>query len=382
MTIRGVTVVEKGRALDIAATDGRRLRLPAIWLRDNAQDAATRHPGNGQRLLTILDLPEDVRVSEARLEAGAIEVRFAPDGHVTRFDADWLLAHGAPPAARLPGWLPEGIDLWGREIADRLPMASWPAVAEERRALASWLRAVARLGVALLTGLPCEPGALLRVVARFGFVRETNYGRWFDVRAELAPSNLAYTGLGLQVHTDNPYRDPVPGLQLLHCLESSTEGGETIVVDGHAAALRLRERDPDAFRLLAATPVPFRYAAGDTVLEARAPLIGLAADGELREIRFNNRSLGVPRPAETLIEPWYKAYRAFALELESFELEVRLKLAPGELLIVDNRRVLHGRTAFSGSGSRHLQGCYADRDGLLSTLAALERRLAQVATDA
>ena len=38
---------------------------------------------------------------------------------------------------------------------------------------------------------------------------------------------------------------------------------------------------------------------------------------------------------------------------------------------VDNTRVLHARKAFSGSGFRWLQGCYADKDGLLSTLAAI-----------
>jgi alpha-ketoglutarate-dependent taurine dioxygenase len=248
-------------------------------------------------------------------------------------------------------------------------------VAAKPGALAAWLRAVARLGFAKLTGVPCEPGALLRVVARFGFVRETNYGRWFDVRSEIAPANLAYTGLGLQVHTDNPYRDPVPGLQLLHCLESSAAGGDSIVVDGFAAALHLRQHDPEAFRLLTRHPVPFRYAVGETVLEARAPLIELAADGELQAVRFNNRSLGTPRLPAAVIETWYRAYRAFARELERPQREVRFKLAPGELFIVDNRRVLHGRTAFSGSGRRHLQGCYADRDGLRSTLAALERKI-------
>ena len=47
---------------------------------------------------------------------------------------------------------------------------------------------------------------------------------------------------------------------------------------------------------------------------------------------------------------------------------------PGDLFIVDNRRVLHGRKAFATAGGRHLQGCYADLDGLLSTLAVLRER--------
>ena len=166
----------------------------------------------------------------------------------------------------------------------------------------------------------------------------------------------------------------MPGLQLLHCLANSAEGGDSVIVDGFAAALRLRARDPVAFARLAHWPVEFSYAVADTVLTAEAPLLGLAASGELVEIRFNNRSLGTPRLPESEIEPWYVAYRLLARELESPDLQVTFKLAPGELFIVDNRRVLHGRTGFAGSGQRHLQGCYADRDGLSSTLAVLRRR--------
>ena len=82
----------------------------------------------------------------------------------------------------------------------------------------------------------------LRGRRAFGYVRETNYGRWFEVRAEVNPNNLAYTNLGLQAHTDNPYRDPVPTLQLLACLENTVEGGDSIVVDGFRAAQRLRRK--------------------------------------------------------------------------------------------------------------------------------------------
>jgi alpha-ketoglutarate-dependent taurine dioxygenase len=59
--------------------------------------------------------------------------------------------------------------------------------------------------------------------------------------------------------------------------------------------------------------------------------------------------------------------------LESPEWQLRFKLDPGDLFIVDNLRMLHGRTAFSGAGQRHLQGCYADTDALRSRLAVLSR---------
>ena len=73
------------------------------------------------------------------------------------------------------------------------------------------------------------------------------------------PTNLAYTGLGLPPHTDNPYREPVPTLQLLYCLENSATGGESQVIDGFAAALALKDEAPEDFEILTKTPVPFVF---------------------------------------------------------------------------------------------------------------------------
>ena len=93
-----------------------------------------------------------------------------------------------------------------------------------------------RLGFVLLRDVPPEPGRVLDVAASFGDVRETNYGRLFDVRVSARPGNLAYTSRAIRPHTDNPYRDPVPTVELLHCLRAAGEGGDTGLVDGFAAA--------------------------------------------------------------------------------------------------------------------------------------------------
>src|SRR5207253_8280802 len=103
-------------------------------------------------------------------------------------------------------------------------------VAAGGAALRGWLAAVDELGFAILTGCPTEPGTVTRVAELFGFVRETNYGRLFDVQTVVNPTNLAYTSLGLGAHTDNPYREPTPTLQLLHCPASSADGGENTLV--------------------------------------------------------------------------------------------------------------------------------------------------------
>ena len=71
---------------------------------------------------------------------------------------------------------------------------------------------------------------------------------------------------------------------------------------------------------------------------------------------------------------FYAAYRRFAQLLRETRFQVRLKLGDGDLVVFDNRRTLHGRTAFSSERHpRHLQGCYLTRDSVLSRAGLLRR---------
>jgi len=370
-----VAILEDGRVVAVTLQDGGRYRFHAIWLRDNAGDPGTRAAGNGQRLLTLSDIPPETRVTEARFKNRQLELTFQPEGRAIDFDCGWLAAHAYDrPAPASAGWTCPEIETWGSSLAANIPRADFHEVKEDRTALARWLAAIRRFGFAKLKGGPVKPGALLDVAALFGYVRETNYGRYFEVRSEVKPSNLAYTSLGLQAHTDNPYRDPVPTLQILYCLENSAAGGENMVVDGFRAVERLRQENARWFELLSGYCARFEYAGSPGVrLRARRPLIELAPDGELLAVRFNNRSAAAITdvPFDQMAD-YYAAYRRLGEIIDDPAMEVTFKLAPGECFLVDNTRVLHARKGYSGTGSRWLQGCYADKDGLLSTLAAIE----------
>ncbi|WP_206607917.1 2-trimethylaminoethylphosphonate dioxygenase [Ferruginivarius sediminum] len=376
--LHGVEILDGGKAVRLEWSDGMTARFHAVWLRDHALDPGTKAPGNGQRLITVLDIPGDTHIVAANITPdGGLALTFAPEDKPATFPADWLRTHRydvAMPGGR--GWTPHDIARWDSELAESIPTETYDAVRSDENALHRWLGAVRRYGFAKMTGMPAESGAICDVVELFGFVRETNYGRWFEVRSEIDPVNLAYTGLGLQVHTDNPYRDPVPTLQLLACLENSADGGDSVVVDGFKAAEILQQETPAHFDLLTAHAARFTYAgSADVHLSAKRPMIELGPDGELRAVRFNNRSAGplTDIPFEAMAD-YYDAYRHFAEILERPDLKVSFKLRPGELFIVDNTRVMHGRNAYAGTGTRWLQGCYADKDGLLSKLAAGERR--------
>ena len=71
------------------------------------------------------------------------------------------------------------------------------------------------------------------------------------------------------------------------------------------------------------------------------------------------------------MESYYKAYRAFSDIINNPALAISFKLNPGECFIVDNTRVLHARKAYSSYGNRWLQGCYVDKDGLLSKISTI-----------
>ncbi|MFI9648375.1 TauD/TfdA family dioxygenase [Streptomyces sp. NPDC052040] len=352
--------------------------LPVMWLRDNCPCPECRDPRSGQKLFQIGSLPAGLRVGStaAADTAGdpAVEVVWAPNGHRSVYPLAWLDAHRPGQMGRRDRRTEAGKELWtARDLSARLPAADWTDYLERPAVRARMLESVVRLGFMVLRGVPLREQQVLAVAETFGHVRETNYGKLFDVRVEPDPNNLAFTSSAITPHTDNPYRDPVPTLQLLHCLVNDADGGDSGLVDGFAAAALLRREDPEAFEVLTRTPVPFVFRDAGTELRAERPLIGTDPLGRVREVRFNNRSIGTLRLPADALESFYAAYRTFAEVLLREELRLDLRLVPGDCLVFDNTRLLHARTAFAQDGARHLQGCYADLDGLESTLAVLRR---------
>ena len=117
-----VQVDPSGQVLTLTNARGPR-RFHAVWLRDNAQDALTRSPGNGQRLIALRDIPPSTRIASARIDAaGALQVQFTPEGKTIAYDPDWLDAHAyddSPPGER--GWLSPEIETWDARLMQNVP---------------------------------------------------------------------------------------------------------------------------------------------------------------------------------------------------------------------------------------------------------------------
>lgn len=303
-----------------------------------------------------------------------VTVTFEPDGHRARFSREWLESQTAPESGDRHA--ARDRHLWrGADLEATTQHAQWSSYTKEDKVRLEVLRGIKRLGFAILHATPTTERTVLSVARTFGFVRETNYGALFDVRVEVRPNNLAFTNSAISPHTDNPYRDPVPTMQLLHCLSNDVKGGESGLVDGFQAAAILRDDFPHHFDILTRTPVIFAWSDSQNDLRAERPIIEIDPLGEVRCVRFNNRSRQAMRQDVETIDAFYDAYRCFARIIERPELLLTFRLESGDCLIFDNTRLLHARTAFheSGAGQRHLQGCYADLDGLASTVAVLER---------
>lgn len=357
--------------------DGSRERFLGQWLQDNV--ASGRHQAGGQRTFDINTLPVSSIVG-AKLGGDGVIVDFGSEQSsqtfttqtfttqtltTQTFESEWLVNNRfVLPAANSHSY-------WDSDHQESLEFFDYRSMQNDNRELRRWLIHVRDYGYGLLNNVPTEPGSILDVVSRFGFTRETNYGTTFEVREEPDPSNLAFTKSSIGMHTDNPYRDPVPGLQLLHCLINESDGGETQLCDGFNIVNRLRQTHPETVGLLEQQAVTFRYLeSGAADLQATFPMIETDNNGDTTGIRYNSRSIQTFVLPAHQMSAFYDAYRALGQALQDPTARIEFRLGPGQLMMFDNQRILHGRTGYK-VGNRHLQGCYADKDSLNSTIRVL-----------
>ena len=354
-------------AVGLRMPDGTRRDFPLIWLRDN--DPAGLHPDTQERVTDLLSIDPAPEATAAELDGGTLSLRWT-DGTQSRFALDWLALHGPGRPMHDPADIAHVS--WRGNLT--VPRHDARRIAADDAALLEWLRETVAFGLSIVEGVAAEPGAGLALAERIGFLRQTNFGRAFEVISKPNPNNLAYTALALPLHTDLANQETPPGYQFLHCIANGAQGGGSVFADGVAMAEALRAADPAAFALLAQVPIPFRFHDGEADIRIHRPVINLAHDGSVHEIKWNAHLAGVFDMDAGVMPAYYRAYRAFMALTRDPAFQVRLKLQAGEMVAFDNRRVLHGRDAFDPTtGHRHLQGCYVDRGDLLSRIRVLSR---------
>jgi len=412
------TIVEKlsvnkaERILNVQWADGHVSQYHFIWLRDH--DCADINATN-QRNTDTASIPLDISASDVQLVAGGRKLLVTWDSSVqgvisSSFDTAWLREHCYEHAQHVRRTQQTRAHRWGSELISFLPSLSVPydEVLQTDVALLNLLRMVQRYGVAIISNTPVDNVASQRVVERIGPVRHTMYGGFWETRVlpseDSSHIDSAFSTCALPAHTDGNYwRDP-PGLQIFHCLHADPNGGDTLLVDGFQVAHKLQQEDPAALQLLSTRPVPFQHRDKDNHMVAYHTIIGCGPDGTVTRFSLNTLDRGSLHLSPDEVPQFYRAWKSLCDEVRRPSNEAWIKLEPGNLIVLNNRRVLHGecphrverhqrlerltalsrfhtadlseppsgRSGISASSRRRLCGCYISYEDFTSKLSVLE----------
>ena len=352
------------------ASDGCRLlvdgtEVPPLWLREQSRHQTQLDLVSDQRLFDPHLLPVDLSLAVALVEGDRLWARFS-DGYEEHFGLAALAAALDPD-----GGCPAPV-AWRAEQGT--PPRHDARALDDPAGLEAALHDLIAYGTIVVHDAPCVDGTVIDIAGRFGYVRETNFGRMFDVRSVPDSNDLAYRPIPLGPHTDNPYREPVPGIQLLHCLVNETSGGLSTLVDAVAVTDQLGAEDPQSLELLIDTVVRFHFRDDDTALESYRPVVAVDHRRHVTGLHYSPRLDHIPLMSPERTQAYQRARRRLAELLADPAFEIRFRLDAGEVMVFSNDRVLHGRTGFDPSeGHRHLQGCYIDHDAPRSRYRVLRR---------
>ena len=361
-----------------ATSPGPTLQIPTFWLRDSCPCPACRDPDSGQKNFSSTRVPESPKVSSTEvggdgsltvawendiLSGGKEHISTWPAGETSRWTA------GESPSNIHPLPLP-GQYKWSRAMIEavlpycRISYEDWVAGgAPFWRALF----ALHQTGLIFVSGVPESEKSVEDIAAKVGSIQETFYGRTWDVVSKPRAENVAYTSQFLGLHQDLLYWPDTPKLQFLHCLANSCDGGESIFSDGVKAAEEVKDRDQSAFDSLTREVTPFHYNKDGHFYFRKLAVVPVADNSSPTRINWSPPFQGMPVIPAADEAGWGAAdllrWKAAAGMLEeaasASDNLYEYKLRPGECVVFDNHRILHGRNEFNTSqGRRWLKGCY------------------------
>ena len=341
-----------------------------FWLRERVDGEEFLDKGTQQRLFDPTFLDSQVTIKKANINDKFLEIDFN-DGVYSKLDIEKLAQEFHNEDT----------------VVKSIPKIKWDLTLEniknfeyennffESKAMYELLISFYKYGFVIIKDIPTNDNFIVKFANSIGSVRRTNFGEYFDVKSKPDPNDLAYTSLGLAPHTDNPYRNPVPCIQLLHCIESEVTGGLSTLVDGYTVTEDLKTQNPNFYKILSEVKVRFKFIDKEVVLEDWSELIKLNNDQTFKQVRFSPRLDYVPILEKDELDLYYKARKKLSEMYNSDKYRIEFKLTPKDLMMMDNYRLLHGRTAFeTKEGNRFLQGCYIDYDSTEGKLRHLKRK--------
>ncbi len=368
MTSTVADPVLEDNGLKLLLSDGKSHYFNYHWLRDNCPSSFSST--TRERSFDIFHLDAAPKAKTAEVTGDVLEIAWDSEDHVTRFPLAWLEAYKTPQRRADPADLAR--EAWYGDHYPNVPRFSQPALKADPELRAKWIEAMLVKGFVILTDMPDSDEGLTETAEMIGRVRPTFFGDYFDVKTHINPTNTAYTASALELHTDTPAEEHAPGVQFLHCRANTVEGGYSLYADGVAVANDFRARDPEGFKLLAETKVPF-FCEHDTYdMRSRQTIIELDQHGEVSGLTISQHMLDISDLDQELLDRWYPAFCRFGKMLQEEKYMMTFLMKAGECMVFDNHRIVHGRAAYTAeSGDRYLRGTYTDRAEMRSTYRAL-----------
>ncbi len=348
---------------------GLKKEIHPFWLRERVNGDDYVDNATQQRLFDPTELKDNIKINNLNLSDNFLEVTFN-DGAYTKFTIQSILKEFS--AQNEVGYINK--IKWDSSL-NNLNNYEFNENFFEEEEMYKALINFYKFGFVIFKNVPTKDNFIVDFANSIGSIRRTNFGEFFDVKSKPNPNDLAYTSLALAPHTDNPYRNPVPCIQILHCIENEVQGGLSTLVDGFTVTEKLKKDFPDFFKILTEIKVRFQFIDKTVVLEDWAEMIQTNDKGEFKQVRFSPRLDFVPLLEKNKLELYYSARKKISELYNSDKYRIEFKLLPGDLLMMDNHRLLHGRTAYDANqGNRFLQGCYIDYDSTEGKLKHLKRK--------
>jgi gamma-butyrobetaine dioxygenase len=371
--VASAEIVDSGVAVIFA--DGAVHVFHNQWLRHACYCEICGNPADGIRFTTVVSFDETIAPVAVTAIDGDLDVRW-PDGHLSRYGNDWLLHHAYDDTAaeRRRAWRPT---IWKSELASDFPTVPWAEATDAAGGQLTLYQLLRDYGIVQIDGIGIAPERTVELADLVGPIHETTvYGRIYDVRAEPIAKLGAKTGMAQAPHIDDAFYYSQPGIDIFHCLVNTTEGGMSTYVDGFAIAASIEEDDPASYELLTTVPIAhIRRHPGEIDLRNRGPLISLDEFGAPTGIRYFDRAMAPLDCAFDKVDAMYNAVRAFNTRMMSREFMTEIRVVAGNGMLIDNHRVMHGRTAFDPSSGRHIRLCHVPRDEFHGRLRELSRTL-------
>ena len=348
---------------------GQKKEIHPFWFRERVSGESFIDKGTQQRLFDPTQLQEDIKINSLNLSDQFLEITFN-DGAYTKFAIQNILREfdneNVIKKIKKVEWDSSFMNFKNFEFEDNF---------FNEKVMYDALIDFYKFGFVIFKDVPTKDNFITNFANSIGSIRRTNFGEFFNVKSKPNPNDLAYTSLALAPHTDNPYRNPVPCIQMLHCIENEVNGGLSTLVDGYTVTEKLKKDFRDYYNILTEVKVRFQFIDQSVILEDWAEMIQLNEKGEFKQVRFSPRLDFVPLMEKNKLELFYSARKKISELYNSDQYRVEFKLNPGDLLMMDNYRLLHGRTSYDANqGNRFLQGCYIDYDSTEGKLKHLKRK--------